>query len=270
MPAYPPAPLEYFRQHPILWDIIGETAREQARRGKLSATLARMYASVWPARDDDLPGELWRPIDLVEGYDCSSLGRVRHDPRRVGWHARSEPTPGGPERLLEPRQKPGDWDLYVTLADATWHGVEVAVSDLVEYTFGKVAREAFVQERTGVAPAPGPLADAMPTAGTTPERAGTGTISAAGPPPPGHGGLPEAGDWRRVEGWPYDVNRAGVVRSYHDMNTRTIAPTPRRILRTMQDPALGPWIMLCDGKGRREKVAVAELVRRVFGDASAP
>ncbi len=35
---------------------MGATARDQARPGKLTGRLARRYAEVWPAREDDLPG----------------------------------------------------------------------------------------------------------------------------------------------------------------------------------------------------------------------
>ena len=67
----------------------------------------------------------------------------------------------------------------------------------------------------------------------------------------------------------YDVNRAGTVRSYHATRGGGIAPTPQRILRPLEDPVLGPWVRLWDGKGRREVVAVAELVRMAFGDDAA-
>ena len=90
-------------------------------------------------------------------------------------------------------------------------------------------------------------------------------ITAAGPPPHGLGGPPVENPWRRIPGWPYDLNRSGVVRSYHAAGGRGIAATPQRVLKPIDDPALGPCVRLCDGKGGNETVSVAELLRRVFG-----
>ena len=65
MSVHPPAPSAPSRGTPSSEKSGGEAALDHARRGKLTAWLARRYAGVWPARDD-LPGELWRPITGAE------------------------------------------------------------------------------------------------------------------------------------------------------------------------------------------------------------
>ncbi len=269
MSVHPPAPVGTFQKNAVLWDIMGATARDQARLGKLTEWLARRYAEVWPAREDDLPGELWRPIPGVEGFDCSSQGRVRHYPTRVGRHAGREPTMKEPQHLVEVRRGPGDLDGRVTLSSLAVQPETFVVSELMAFVFTEVARREYLRIETGEAPEPArePAADpryAPPTAWQT----GAGTVAVAGPPPNGDGAPADPNAWRRVAGWPYDANRAGQVRSYHDRKARGIAPTPQRILQPVEDPALGPRVTLWDGKGGRETVAVAELVRRVFGESA--
>jgi len=275
MSVHPPAPVGTFQKNAVLWDIMGETARGQARLGKLTEWLARRYAEVWPARGDDLPGELWRPIPGVEGFDCSSRGRVRHYPTRVGRHAGREPTMEEPQHLVEVRRKPGEWDDFVTLSGPDLQPESFAVSELVRYAFGKVAHGEYVRRRTGKGPVPAQEPEAAPThakpsAGPAQEQSEAGTVAVAGRPPNGGEHPADPNVWRRVAGWPYDANRAGQVRSYHDRKARKIALTPQRILKPVEDPALGPCVTLWDGKGRSETVAVAEMVRRVFGEAAAP
>ena len=95
-------------------------------------------------------------------------------------------------------------------------------------------------------------------------------MAVAGPPSGGNDPQADANDWRRVAGWPYDLNRAGQVRSNLDTKSRTIATIPQRILKPIDDPVLGPCVRLWNGKGGNETVAVAELVRRVFGEGVPP
>lgn len=109
---------------------------------------------------------------------------------------------------------------------------------------------------------------ATPTAGPTQGQTGAGRVAGSSPNGDGEPAGPDA--WRRVAGWPNDANRAGRVRSDHDTKARRIAPTPQRIVKPVDDPALGPCVTLRDGKGGSETVAVAALVRRVFGEAAAP
>lgn len=66
MSVHPPSPLGTFEGNPVLRDVMGAAARDQARRGRLSGWLARRYAGVWPACDHDQLGELWRPVPGVE------------------------------------------------------------------------------------------------------------------------------------------------------------------------------------------------------------
>lgn len=227
----------YFSGEPRLLGRMGETARSQARLGELTEWLARRYADVWPARGDDLPGELWRPVPGVEGFDCSSLGRVRHYPTRVGRHAGREPSPEEPQHLVEVRRGPGDPDGRVTLSSPTVQPETFAVSELVAYVFGEVARREYLRMATGAAPEPAREPDADPTCvPPTAVQPGAGTVAAAGPPPNGFESPTDANVWRRVAGWPYDANRAGQVRSYHDTKARRIAPTPQRILKRSPTP----------------------------------
>lgn len=90
MTANSPTPVDTFQRNPVLRDVMGETARGQARLGKLTGWLARRYAGVWPTRGDDLPGELWRPIPRRRVGEAGVRRRgpgVTTRPLPAGWAA---------------------------------------------------------------------------------------------------------------------------------------------------------------------------------------
>ena len=51
MSVHPPALLGTFEQNPIMLNVMGKAARDQARLGRLVGWLAGRHAGVWHARD---------------------------------------------------------------------------------------------------------------------------------------------------------------------------------------------------------------------------
>jgi hypothetical protein len=78
--------------------------------------------------------------------------------------------------------------------------------------------------------------------------------------------------FRPIPGWPnYDISPHGLVRSYYDLENRTIAKVPQRILKPKWRKASSSWqVCLFDGKfgtdsHRRQDFSLEELIAMTWG-----